>query len=85
MRYELYVQYPNQMYIVDLMYDYGKYLINRVLVNLPFEGNIPDLRKEENFNKFRADLKNKLFQTEYHEKKKKEIEERIKLEQQGNY
>lgn len=35
---------------------------------MPFDGDIPDLSKPENFNKFKRELYNRAFLTEYKEK-----------------
>jgi len=57
---------------------------NRFLLKLPFEGNIPDLTRPENYNKFKRELKNYLFKTEEKERIKQEAESELKKVSKGN-
>ena len=82
-KYYYYIYLPSHMRAFDLIKDYIGYKYAIFLSYMPFGGDIPDISEPENFNKFRREVKNRIFLTELREAKRKEMEEKLKLESAG--
>jgi len=53
------------------------------LAKMPFQGDLPDITKPENYNRFRREIKNYFFNTEGKQQAKKEFELQMKTESKG--
>jgi len=80
LQYYFYTTYPKQMRMFDAAKDEILLQHKVFLSKMPFQGDMPDITKPENFNKFRREMKNYFWNTEEKQKLKQESVFQLKTE-----
>jgi len=83
LKYSLYVTYPKQMKYYDNIINALESKCAEVKSKLPFQGELPDLSKPENFNLFKHELKNYFFNVDKKKEEEKLIQQEVKVQSQG--